>query len=62
MKIEEPTREEDELSPPKTPMQLIQEKKKILETYKEKIASLSKSVLENPQEEVNLKCFTRFEG
>ena len=37
---------------PKTTMELIQERKISLEKNKEKIAMLSKEVLENPQEEV----------
>lgn len=37
---------------PKTMMELIQERKMSLEKNKEKIAMLSREVLENPQEEV----------
>lgn len=40
---------------PKSMMQLIQEKKESLEKNKQKIALLSRDVLQNPQEEVGIK-------
>ena len=54
-KIAKPNNKEVKAERPKTTLELIQEKKQILDKNKEKIASYSRDILQNPQDEVSSK-------